>query len=102
MDLESTESLSFHTEYCLPDVFVGPRPKILYQVFQENDVPWNYTILTSFLNELEYFTNNPQNACILARSKLEDNEIIEFRFVHKSRKNYKVQVKIFIDVQFKS
>ena len=58
---------------------------------------WNYTILSSFLNELTYFTKNPRNSCILSKNKLKENEIIEFRFMHKSRRDCKIQVQIYID-----
>ena len=64
---EGVQHLTFITRYCLPDVFIGSKPKIYYQIFQENQIPWNYTILASFLNELTYFTKNPQNSCILSK-----------------------------------
>lgn len=38
---DGTQQLSFVTEYCLPDVFSGPKPKIYYQIFPENQIPWN-------------------------------------------------------------
>lgn len=53
--------------------------------------------MSSFPNELTYFTKNPQNSCILSNKKLKENEIIEFRFIHKSRRDYKIQIQINID-----
>ena len=65
---DRTQYLSFIKEYCLPDVFSGPKLQIYYQIYPEKQIPWNYTILSSFLNELTYFTKNPQNSCILSKN----------------------------------
>lgn len=95
--MSNIQSLKLQTDACLLDRISGNRPQIYHSVYPSDSTPWNYTLLTIFLNEMACFRRNNSNSCITSRSKLKDNEVIQFRFVHNIFSDHKIQVTIFIN-----
>ena len=89
---EYRPELTFESEHRLPDQIEGEKALAKLEIFPAGGNPWNFTLLSAFLNELDEFVKYCRRGFIATNESGRPDG--RFSFTHQSIPNFYLYVKI--------